>query len=140
MGSLPEPHPLDFDWRFSSETVIEISKLVSKDESVLAIGSPSIARYFQQVGREVALVDRQPFQCAETQIVLDINTVPPPVLGFSTAIVDPPWYPEQFSTWVAWAANCVGAGGTVFALIWPHRYCLHSMQLSQSKQQRRWLP
>lgn len=119
MGSIPEPHPLDFDWRFDSNTVAELSNFVLHDAPILAVGCPSIAQHFQKAGREAFLVDRQPFQCAETQILLDLRVGGPPVPGFRTAIVDPPWYPEEVSIWIAWAANCVGAGGTVFASIWP---------------------
>lgn len=121
MGSIPEPHPLDFDWRFDSKTVAELSNLILNGEPILAIGCPSITQHFHQTGREVALVDRQPFQCAETQILLDMQVGGPPVPGFRKAIVDPPWYPEQISAWIAWAANCVGVGGTVYASIWPQK-------------------
>ncbi len=120
MGSIPEPHPLDFDWRFDSKTVAELSDLVYNGEPVLAVGCPSLAQHFNRTGREAVLVDRQPFQCNKTQIVRDVNLGGARVPGFLTAIVDPPWYPEQVSTWIAWAANCVGAGGTVYASIWPN--------------------
>lgn len=117
--SVPEPHPLDFDWRFDECTVIELSKILPHSRPILAVGCPSIARHLQRTARKVILVDRQPFQCVRDQIEADIDYGAPLVRGCNYAIVDPPWYPDQFSQWTAWAANCVGDGGTVFASIWP---------------------
>ncbi len=119
MNSLPEPHPLDFDWRFTSETVEEFVALIGKKKGLLAVGTPSIARRFCLLGREVVLVDRQPFHFEgnHSQVEIDSNT--PEIAGFCTAVVDPPWYPEHVMTWIAWSARSVGLGGQIYASIWP---------------------
>lgn len=119
VGSPPEPHPLDFDWRFNPTTIRKLSELLPRDTPLLAIGAPSIARQFVREGREVALVDRQPLQCVEKHYPVDIDAGGLGPSGYGTALVDPPWYPEHFKTWTAWAANCVGPGGTIFASTWP---------------------
>jgi len=119
VNPLPEPHPLDFDWRFTPETVQQFAEMIDEREGVLAVGAPSIARRFCQLGRKVALVDRQPIHFVDNHSQIEVDWDASKISGFRTAVVDPPWYPEHVRTWTAWSANCVGLGGQVFASIWP---------------------
>lgn len=119
LNSLPESHPLDFDWRFTPDTIEEFVELLDKEEGILAVGTPSIARRFFQLGREVLLVDRQPFQCLSNHLQIEIDWNSPEIPDFRIAVVDPPWYPEHVMTWIAWSARCVGLDGQIYASIWP---------------------
>ena len=119
METPPEPHPLDFDWRFSQATIDEIACRIPENEPLLAVGAPSIARHFIRSSRMVRLVDRQPFQGVANQKLTDIDENASLIEGFRTAFVDPPWYPEHVKTWVSWTARCVGIDGEIFASIWP---------------------
>ncbi|MDF1607976.1 hypothetical protein PZ897_07300 [Hoeflea sp. YIM 152468] len=119
MNSLPEPHPLDFDWRFTPHTIEKFVEMVDKEEGILAVGTPSVARRFHQLGRDVALVDRQPIHFVDNHSQIQIDSDAPRISGYKTAIVDPPWYPEHALTWMSWAANCVGLNGLIFASVWP---------------------
>jgi hypothetical protein len=38
--------------------------------------------------------------------------------SFSVAVVDPPWYPEIYRRWVAWAAAHIKDGGELLASLW----------------------
>lgn len=114
-----EPHPLDYDWRFDATTISNLPMLLPRSGAVLALGCPSLARELTEGGREVLLVDRQPIQCLDFQIELDIQVSPPELSGFASAVIDPPWYPEQVKRWVAWAANCVVDGAGILVSIWP---------------------
>jgi hypothetical protein len=117
--SAPEPHPLDFDWRFDAQSVDKLAQIVPTTTPIMALGCPSLAKRFRELGIEAMLVDRQPIQGAEGQIELDIQTDPPRKFNSLTAIIDPPWYPGHLFRWVSWAAACVGEGGEVYASIWP---------------------
>lgn len=114
-----EPHPLDFDWRFDATTISKLSMLLQRSGTVLALGCPSLARKLTDGGREILLVDRQPFHCSDLHVELDIQVSPPELSGFGSAVIDPPWYPEHVKRWVAWAANCVVDGAEILVSIWP---------------------
>lgn len=119
MEALPDPHPLDFDWRYESSTVEYLSRQIPTGGPILAVGAPSLARYLDSVGRDVTLVDRQPFQGVKRHIVVDLNVSTLRPRGFLTAVVDPPWYKNDFLTWISWTANVVGEGGLILATVWP---------------------
>jgi hypothetical protein len=139
-NSPPESHPLDFDWRFTPTTVEEIRGLMLTDVPTIAVGAPSIARRFEQLGQNVLLVDRQPLQGVSNHLVAEIGTSLPNLGHFAQAVIDPPWYPEELQSWVAWTANIVGKNGTIFVSIWPNsvRPTGHSEALSFVKWARSW--
>ncbi|NSZ14925.1 hypothetical protein G6L61_24595 [Agrobacterium fabrum] len=115
---LPSPHPLDFDWRYSDDTVSAISEVISKSATVVAGGTPSIARYLDAVARDVILVDRQPFQGVRKHVVGEVGHVRLKIQQ-AVAVLDPPWYPPEAMQWIAWASNVVGVGGEILVTIWP---------------------
>lgn len=114
---LPSPHPLDFDWRYSDDTVRAISEAISKTATVIAGGTPSIARYLDAVARDAILVDRQPFQAVKKHIVADVGQIQLRVQQ-AVAVLDPPWYPVEAMEWVTWASSVVGVGGEIFLSLW----------------------
>ncbi|MGY3327470.1 hypothetical protein ACVILI_000487 [Mesorhizobium sp. USDA 4775] len=116
---LPEPHPLDFDWRYTPGTIATLSKILPVEGSVLAVGTPNLARHLSTIGRDVMLIDRQPIQLVSQHLAIDIDENTPIVSGYTAAIVDPPWYVEHVLCWLAWTANCVGVDGEILATIWP---------------------
>lgn len=114
----PEPHPLDFDWRFTATTVWLLSHLAAVRNPALCVGVPSVARVLEKRGIEVLLVDRQPMQPVRAKVSADPSTDAPLPLSFSVAVVDPPWYPEIYQRWIAWAATHVRDGGELLASLW----------------------
>lgn len=118
MCGLPEPHPLDFDWRYDAQTVARISALLTNRGRVLALGTPSIARHLESEGREVVLLDRQPCQLVRTQITSELE-LQSPLQDVGCVIADPPWYPEDLLLWATFAGRSVGTGNSVFISVWP---------------------
>jgi hypothetical protein len=118
MYQLPEPHPLDFDWRFTAATVDKVCELLPCSGRVLCVGTPSIARSLDRVGSSLVLVDRQPFQGVASHMTIEPGYRGFELSNFASAIVDPPWYPDDFLRWVTWAAGAVETDGEVFASIW----------------------
>lgn len=118
-SELPEPHPLDFDWRFSIQTVEELRQIAPLGKRILAVGTPSLARRLEALQQDVLLIDRQPEQGVKNHLPIEVGQE---VSGDmpSFAFVDPPWYPSDFYRWIAWTARLVGVGGEIIASIWPN--------------------
>jgi hypothetical protein len=115
----PEPHPLDFDWRYTPDTIATLSKMLPVEGPVLAVGAPNLARHLSTMGRNVMLIDRQPMQQVFQHLAIDIDVSTPLLTGYRAAIVDPPWYVQHVRCWLAWTANCLGVDGEILATIWP---------------------
>jgi hypothetical protein len=115
----PEPHPLDYDWRFEQNTVQALTDIVPATGRVLIVGAPSVARRVEMSERDVVLVDRQPLQGVANQYVREVASFTIPEESFAAAIVDPPWYPDTWRLWTAWTARFVRPNGELFVSIWP---------------------
>lgn len=115
----PSPHPLDFDWRYDDATAKALATLLQASPPIVAIGAPSVARLLEAAGIDVTLVDRQPIQAMRQHVVCEAADFTAD-RRYRTAIVDPPWYPAQLSSWTEAGARAVGVGGTVFVSIWPN--------------------
>jgi hypothetical protein len=115
----PEPHPLDYDWRFTHDTVQWLAELAPQHGETLILGAPSVARFLQASKRDVILVDRQPLQGVTKHLARDAATFALPTRAFARAIVDPPWYPHHWRLWTAWVARSIGMDRDIFVSIWP---------------------
>lgn len=101
----PEPHPLDFDWRFTPSTATALTKKIvaGGKESAAILGAPTLYKYLVDSGFNVRLFDKNP------QVIEHLRTV-----GYSSVtqcnllrltkftehfqwvIADPPWYIEYY--------------------------------------------
>jgi hypothetical protein len=115
----PEPHPLDYDWRFTHATVQWLAELAPQHGETLILGAPTVARFLQASKRDVFLVDRQPLQGVSNHWARDAATFALPNRAFAGAIIDPPWYPQYWRLWVTWVARSVGVDRDIFVSIWP---------------------
>jgi hypothetical protein len=118
-ANLPEPHPLDYDWRFTKETVCLLADRVQHHDSILIVGVPSVASYLEGSGASILLIDRQPFQTVKNHSVVDLSAAPASPLLFDAALVDPPWYPMVHCHWIAWAAGQLRPRSELLASLWP---------------------
>jgi hypothetical protein len=117
--SLPEPHQLDFDWRFSEETTNNLAELLSHHARVLILGAPSVASILERAdSSDVLLIDRQPLQTNGNHLALDPGRAQPLGLHFDTALIDGPWYPTIYRRWITWAARHLNPDGEIIASLW----------------------
>ena len=117
-SSLPPPHPLDFDWRYSPET---IEKLVDRaiaatqpGETVALLGTPSlyVAQLAKKHGRRFVLIDANPLTVERMKALGTHRTVykrdlfadPVPALNAAAVVADPPWYDEYIEAFL-WTAS-----------------------------------
>ena len=123
-SSLPEPHPLDYDWRFGREAISrllrECEALSRPGNTVAMFGAPSLfeAAIERHWGRKQLLLDAcQPVtevfngnQTAGIALDIDLLRDPLPELHAQVIVLDPPWYREYFRafSWAAQRVCCLG--------------------------------
>jgi hypothetical protein len=117
---LSEPHPLDFDWRFSEETAEKIaSDIVNVGDSVACLGTPTLFSALAAMDLSVTLIDRNPYVAALTtttgksRVIVDDVARPAAHFGsqsYDVILLDPPWYPEYMRAWLTTAAQLAHAG------------------------------
>jgi hypothetical protein len=104
LPSLPPPHPLDYDWRYSPATVdhlLELAVAATKPGDTIALlGTPSVhvAQLTQQLHRRFILIDAsattvyqvRTLDAHRTVYRRDLFVDPVPTLGAAAVIADPP--------------------------------------------------
>jgi hypothetical protein len=132
---LKSPHPLDFEWRNTTKSLNYLTELITEinkpEESVLLMGMPTLFANIcsKDIPQNVKLVERnepiidslQKFVSEKASIIkADIFKAKPSEVGkHSCAIMDPPWYSEQFFQFVWLAAQALKVGGTMIISIPP---------------------
>jgi hypothetical protein len=100
------PHPLDFEWRFTDKTVINLAKyclsISDPGDSIGLLGVPSLFRLVQynNLNRKFFLFDKNP---VEQEVRVEFSRCIPCDLGdykinccsiAKIVLMDSPWYPE----------------------------------------------
>jgi hypothetical protein len=59
---LPEPHPLDFDWRFSQNALLNLQKEIraTPDDRIAVLGAPTLFMKLVDSGLNTHLFDKNP--------------------------------------------------------------------------------
>jgi hypothetical protein len=131
---LPLPHPLDFEWRFTSDTcfnLLELSVALCPNKSgILLLGTPTVALTAMShstprpisfwgdrnrvTERVIALNQamRFPIQVAISHTLL-------PAQAAGVVVVDPPWYLDYIRPMIAAASTGCEIGGHVVASLPP---------------------
>ena len=115
----PNPHPLDYDWRFSNECVTKALNLLPTEGKIFSIGTPSLAFGIRSRGQHITIVDRQELPEGIDHLQLDANVMAEIRENFDCSIIDPPWYPEETVRWVSLGAASIKKHGQIFLSIWP---------------------
>lgn len=120
----PLPHPLDFDWRFTPETVSLIWGIIrdiaGANGDVALLGAPSLARasHLESRAGRITLLERNPLHCFSLSsqvdfVQCDVLRDPIEPSGHSIAIADPPWYEAETIGFLWAAAVLCRVGGYV---------------------------
>lgn len=126
---LPVPHPLDFDWRFSSSTSADLAALLTQHAGdggrILLIGVPTmlLALCDNGFGSSLVFVSRLHDPVTKTLRRLVPSTVKfvsidDDLSGLSAdvSLVDPPWYDDIATPMILAAAAGTAALGTIFVV------------------------
>jgi len=125
--SLPPPHPLDYDWRYSPATVDYLLQLAvtatEPGDTIALLGTPSIhvAQLTRELHRRFVLIDVSPatvhqvrkLDAHRTVYRRDLFVDPVPTLGAAAVIADPPWYDEHIEAFLWTASECARTDATV---------------------------
>ncbi|MDB1124698.1 hypothetical protein [Vibrio algarum] len=115
----PDPHPLDYDWRFTQESTDKLLRTLDNSKSALLLGTPSLAYKLIEEERNFTLIDRQFIENMPFQVNLDIGIALPIEKRFDSIVIDAPWYPKDIIRWISWANKCLTPGGLIYTTIWP---------------------
>lgn len=123
-GRIPEPHPIDYDWRFDRATVDFLESTTRQFENILCVGTPTIFDSIARSGRRAALIDRNPFlakalsETALTKLFFgEVENAELQPTAYDAAILDPPWYPSTYHLWLRKVIPALRPGGSVFLIL-----------------------
>jgi hypothetical protein len=132
LDNWPVEHPLDFDWRFTPETVRFLIDQCPEPNtgSTALLGAPSLAREAANRGRQtdVSLFDCSPALLTAVQDWCPGITVTCTDLVWGSsvefgdaalAVADPPWYPEHIVAFLWAASRLTRVGGRVLVSLPP---------------------
>ncbi|MGB7290955.1 MAG: class I SAM-dependent methyltransferase [Thermodesulfobacteriota bacterium] len=133
--SIPIPHPLDFEWRFSTPAldflIQGILNETNRNDSILLLGTPTLYVHLCQLNleRKIVLVEGnspivsglQQFSDNRYKLIEgDVFTVSPKKLGqYDCVVMDPPWYYDQFHSFTWLGSKVLRIGGTLFISLPP---------------------
>jgi hypothetical protein len=131
-ASLPEAHPLDFDWRFTVEgrenLISQICRNTTADSRLALLGTPTIFQELAKLRPHTSLFDRNPALRAvfasshlENSIVnCDLrNPLEMDSRNFDFVLADPPWYPEYYEAFIDRAKELLRLDGILFVSVLP---------------------
>lgn len=131
---LPLPHPLDFEWRFTSESsrtlLDQAAALTRPGDDLLLFGTPGLAAeaLTLPLSRRMTLL-AETNGVTDRLLALNRATGSPLQIAFCGAglpresanavLLDPPWYPDYVRAMLAAAAHACRLGGTVLISLPP---------------------
>jgi hypothetical protein len=131
---LPLPHPLDFEWRFTSESsrtlLDQAAALTRSGDDLLLFGTPGLAveALSSPIGRQMTLL-AEANSVTDRLLALNRATGSPLSIAFcgdglpresaNAVLLDPPWYPDFVRPMLAAAAHACRLGGTVLISLPP---------------------
>lgn len=125
---LPEPHPLDFDWRFTRATLGELKLRLgaSQTDRVAILGAPTLYRCLVDSGVDAWLLDKNPHVTEDLRgkgygsvVECDLLELPDLSTGFDLAAADPPWYVEHYEAFLDAGRKLLVPGGKLLLSVLP---------------------
>jgi len=105
--NIPEPHPIDYDWRFDDKSAMKLANYCfTKRSNILCVGTPSVFKYLINRNCHITLIDRNPHICnyyskiSDDIINIDFMQYNKKSILFDTIIMDPPWYTNVIKSWL----------------------------------------
>lgn len=126
-----DPHPADYDWRFSAQSVQALTnKLLSTAQGgrIALLGTKTVFPPLYDQGAEVTLFNKSrsilnDLRAAGYQKgLVECNLSLPLVVGsgsYRVVLADPPWYVDYYCAFLRRAADLLRVGGTVYLSVLP---------------------
>jgi hypothetical protein len=130
--SLPEAHPLDFDWRFTAEgrknLISQICKYTTPDAKLALLGTPTIFQELAKLRPRTYLFDKNPTlrvvfnspHLKNSIVNCDLrNPLKVDSSDFDLVLADPPWYPDYYKAFIDRAKELLRLDGILFVSVLP---------------------
>ena len=131
LPTLPEPHALDYDWRFEPSTAHQLAVSLLRETAlgggIVLFGAPSVFLHLARLRTAVpvTLVEQNEELVrllagitTPTMRVAKCDLMSGNVWSFSrtarAALCDPPWYPEHYATFLAQASCACEIGASIY--------------------------
>jgi hypothetical protein len=127
----PEPHPADYDWRFTanaSRALSEDIRASGKPNRIALLGAPTLFHELCILGWDVTLFDRNPRTIEKLRQRWPVAALeqadlfsPPPqnIQPFDLVFADPPWYVDFYQAFILRGAQMLRDGGTLMLSVLP---------------------
>jgi hypothetical protein len=124
---LPEPNPVNYDWRFDKDTLSYLMNLVkiSGCKRIALFGVPSLFLLLKNLDLEVYLFDinetLERYFKSDRVWIGDLNTLNVKNYElFDCVIMDPPWYLQYYETWLAKANKIIRPDGLIMSTLFEY--------------------
>lgn len=124
----PEPHPLDFDWRFTEETLLSLRTILrfARLEPMVILGAPTLYKYLADSGANAWLYDKNPSVIRYLQTEgydsiteCDLLEYEESSKQFQWVFADPPWYVDYYEAFLRAARGLLIPGGHLLLSMLP---------------------
>jgi hypothetical protein len=127
-SSFPEPHAVDYEWRFAEETVSRLASIALRTPGRTAcLGTPTVYYEIADKRGDAVLYDRNPLWpdigSGESQNIFHIDLCrhrPVGAAEFGLVLLDPPWYVGHMRAWISHALQLARVGGNIIMPIFQH--------------------
>lgn len=117
-------HGVDCDWRFTQASVEKFGSILASHTRVLCAGTPNLYDYLARKGCNTFLIDKNSLlspHLIETDtakfMVGDISAIEGLNKDFSAAVMDPPWYPEDYENWLVNILKVLQPGAYLYIVL-----------------------
>ena len=126
--TLPEPHPLDYDWRFTEESLNSLAATIAETgaKRVAILGAPTVFLRLARADVDVTLYDNNVHLVEELRsrqfskaVHCDLFTTRFEDPAFDLVVADPPWYPEHYTSFIRRAGELIKPGGSLLLSVLP---------------------
>ena len=132
--AMPEPHPIDYEWRYTATTADALAEYFVKQRSrVACLGTPSVFWRLCHLNADAFLLDRNRGLLGSlepenrkrlilTDLLEDGSNWKKPDSSpgqFDAVLLDPPWYLDHTVAWIARALNFLKPGGEIVLTLFP---------------------
>jgi hypothetical protein len=122
---LPEPNPINYDWRFNDKTIGKIIEIIRDNNfsRICLFGTPSLFPALSNIISDVSLYDinsliKNHFDNDIRVNIIDINNHDfSDISPVDCIVMDPPWYIDFYQIWLQKAESILKPNGKIYSTL-----------------------